>query len=112
MSAGDMPTSAMAVVPRPVLWIHDVATGSTDPASGHVCLRVSDGEWMEDGRSLGPVSGLSLHGWLPDILAAIDRTGRERVADSGATTCGREGEGVPIGFLTPAFRTCGLLEAS
>lgn len=112
MAAGDMPTAAMSVVPRPVLWIHDLETGATDPRTGHVCLRVSDGEWFQDGRALGPVSGLSLQGWLPDILARIDRVGDERAADSGAATCGRDGEGVPIGFMTPAFRTCGLMESA
>lgn len=112
MAAGDMPTSAMSVVPRPVLWIHDLETGATDPRTGHVCLRVSDGEWFQDGRPLGPVSGLSLQGWLPDILARVDRVADERTADSGAATCGRDGEGVPIGFLTPAFRTYGLTETA
>jgi len=110
MAAGDMPTVALSVVPRPVLWVHDLEAGATDPRSAHVHLRVSDGEWLEDGRSLGPVSGISLEGWLPEILAQIDRVGAERRPDSGATTCGRDGEGVPIGFLTPAFRTRGLWE--
>ncbi len=73
---------------------------------------MSDGEWFQDGRSLGAVSGVALQGWLPEVLAAIDRVGRERVADKGAITCAREGEGVPISFLTPAFRTYGLLEAA
>jgi TldD protein len=112
MAAGDMPTSAMSVVPRPVLLVHDLETGATDPRSGHVCLRVSDGEWFKDGQPLGPVSGLSLQGWLPDVLARVDRVADERAADSGAATCGRDGEGVPIGFMTPAFRTYGLMESA
>ena len=110
MAAGDMPTAALSVVPRPVLWVHDLEAGATDPRSAHVHLRVSDGEWLEDGRVLGAVSGISLEGWLPEILAGIDRVGSERLADSGAATCGRDGEGVPVGFLTPAFRTRGLWE--
>jgi predicted Zn-dependent protease len=112
MAAGDMPTSAMSVVPRPVLWVHDMETGATDPRSGHVCLRVSDGEWFQDGRSLGPVSGLSLQGWLPDVLARVDRVAGERAADTGAASCARDGEGVPIGFMTPAYRTYGLMETA
>lgn len=110
MAAGDLPTAALSVVPRPVLWVHDLEAGATDPRSAHVHLRVSDGEWLQDGRSLGPVSGITLEGWLPEILAGIDRVSAERRPDSGATTCGRDGEGVPIGFLTPAFRTRGLWE--
>jgi TldD protein len=112
MAAGDMPTAALSVVARPVLWVHDLEAGATDPRSAHVHLRVSDGEWLEDGRSLGPVSGISLEGWLPEILSGIDRVGTERRSDNGAATCGRDGEGVPVGFLTPAFRTRGLWESA
>ena len=93
---------------QPLLLIHDLEGGGTDPRSGHLSLVVSDGEWWDGRHCVGPVAGLHLEGNVVTILAAVDRVCADRTGDSGAATCGREGEGVPIAFLTPSIRTRGL----
>jgi predicted Zn-dependent protease len=108
LAAGESSTAGLAGGREPVLWIHDIEAAAVDARSGHLWLRVSDGEWLHDGRPQAPVAGLLLEGDLATVLAAVDRVGRERAADSGGLTCSRDGEGVPIGLLAPAFRTRGL----
>jgi TldD protein len=91
-----------------LLAIHDLEAGGTDPRSGALSLAVSDGEWLDSGQPIGPVSGITLAGNVVDLLSRVDRVCRDRAPDSGAATCNRDGDGVPIGFLSPSFRARGL----
>jgi TldD protein len=91
-----------------LLVVHDLEAGGTDPRSGALSLMVSDGEWLDSGRRIGPVSGITLAGNVVDLLSRVDRVCRDRAPDSGAATCSREGVGVPIGFFSPSFRARGL----
>jgi TldD protein len=91
-----------------LLVVHDLEAGGTDPRSGALSLVVSDGEWLESGRRIGPISGITLAGNVVDLLSRVDRVCRDRAPDSGAATCRREGNGVPIGFFSPSFRARGL----
>jgi TldD protein len=91
-----------------LLVIHDLEAGGTDPRSGALSLVVSDGEWLDSGQPVGPVSGITLAGNVVDLLSRVDRVCRDRAPDSGAATCSREGVGVPIGFFSPSFRASGL----
>ncbi len=110
-SGSDHPGVLAGEAPR-VLWIHDLEAGATDPRSGDVSLVVSDGEWLEGGRPVAPVAGVTLAGNLIDLLRRVDRVCGDRAADSGAALCGREDAGVPIGLLAPTFRTAGLRQVA
>jgi predicted Zn-dependent protease len=94
------------------LVIHDLEGGGIDPLSGALLLTVSDAEWWDSGRRLGAVSGMVLEGDLVEVLSRVDRVCADRAADAGSSTCAREGSGVPIGFLSPSFRTRGLTEVA
>ena len=110
LAAGDSDPRAVREERGLQLLIHDLEEGATDPRSGEMTLRVSEGEWLRNGRCLAPVSGLDLEGNVLDLLARVDRVCTDRQADSGAATCRRQGRGVPIGFFTPSFRARGLRE--
>ncbi|MFQ5720447.1 MAG: metallopeptidase TldD-related protein, partial [Acidobacteriota bacterium] len=108
LAAGDADAGAVRDERGRVLVVHDLEGGGTDPRSGEMTVRVNDGEWVEDGRLIAPVAGLDLEGNVLDLLGAVDRLCSDRRPDGGAATCRRQGSGVPIGFLTPSFRTRGL----
>ena len=110
LAAGDSDRRAVREERGMQLMIHDLESGATDPRSGEMTLRVNDGEWLRDGRTVARVAGLDLEGNVLDLLGRVDRVCSDRQADDGAATCRRQGSGVPIGFFTPTFRTRGLRE--
>jgi predicted Zn-dependent protease len=108
LAAGDDQVEAVRGERGLLLVVHDLEAGATDPRSGELAVVISDGEWLDAGRRIGPVAGALLVGNVLELLAGVDRVCRDRVPDSGAATCSREGAGVPVGFLSPSFRTSGL----
>lgn len=110
LAAGDRDAHAVREERGVQLLIHALESGATDPRSGEMTLRVHDGEWLRDGRTVAYVAGLDLEGNVLELLGRVDRVCSDRQADDGAATCRRQGSGVPIGFYTPTFRSRGLRE--
>ena len=92
------------------LVVNDIEIGATDPRSGEIILRIRDGEWLDGGHAVAPVSGLDLEGNVMELLGRVDRVCVDRHADTGAATCRRRGSAVPVGFFTPTWRAAGLRE--
>ena len=63
---------------------------------------------IEDGR-IGPaVKGATLIGNGPDVLTRISAIGDDMMLDPGIGTCGKQGQGVPVGVGQPTLRIDGL----
>ncbi|MFQ5669307.1 MAG: TldD/PmbA family protein [Acidobacteriota bacterium] len=108
LAAGDDQVEAVRGERGLLLVVRDLESGATDPRSGDLTLQVTEGEWLENGRFIAPVSRMVLVGNVVNLMRRVDRVCSDRAADAGAATCSREGAGVPIGFLTPSLRTRGL----
>jgi len=68
----------------------------------------SEAYLIEDGKIGKPVKGATLIGNGPDALKKITMIGNDLALDNGIGTCGKDGQGVPVGVGQPTLRMDGL----
>ena len=56
---------------------------------------------IEDGKIGAPVKGATLIGNGPDSLTKVAMVGNDMALDPGIGTCGKQGQGVPVGVGQP-----------
>ena len=82
--------------------------GQVDITSGKFVFNCSEAYRIEDGHVGAPVRGAILIGNGPEVLKRISRIGHDLELDRGIGTCGKEGQGVPVGVGLPTIRIDGL----
>ncbi len=90
------------------LYAVSFAGGQVDITSGKFVFSASEAYRIEDGRIGAPVKGATLIGNGPDALMRVSRIGHDMALDPGIGTCGKEGQGVPVGVGMPTIRIDGL----
>ena len=78
--------------------------GQVDITSGKFVFSASEAYLIEDGQVGAPVKGATLIGNGPDVLTRVSRVGRDLELDLGVGTCGKDGQGVPVGVGMPTIR--------
>ena len=63
---------------------------------------------IEDGKVGPAVKGATLIGNGPDVLTKVSMIGNDMKLDPGIGTCGKDGQGVPVGVGQPTMRIDGL----
>jgi len=82
--------------------------GQVDITSGKFVFSASEAYLIEDGRVTAPVRGATLIGNGPDSLTKVDMIGDDMALDPGIGTCGKNGQGVPVGVGQPTLKIRGL----
>jgi TldD protein len=82
--------------------------GQVDITSGKFVFSASEAYRIENGRIGAPVKGATLIGNGPDVLKRVSRIGHDLALDEGVGTCGKDGQGVPVGVGLPTIRLDGL----
>jgi TldD protein len=82
--------------------------GSVDITSGKFVFAASEAYLIEDGKVGPAVKGATLIGNGPDAMTNISMVGNDLKLDSGVGTCGKDGQGVPVGVGQPTLRIDGL----
>jgi TldD protein len=82
--------------------------GSVDITSGKFVFSASEAYLIEDGKVGPAVKGATLIGNGPDALTKITMVGSDLRLDDGVGTCGKDGQGVPVGVGQPTLRMDGL----
>ena len=77
--------------------------GQVDITSGKFVFSCTEAYLIEDGKVGAPVKGATLIGNGPDALTRISRIGNDTRLDEGIGTCGKEGQGVPVGVGQPTM---------
>jgi TldD protein len=78
--------------------------GQVDITSGKFVFSASEAYRIENGRIGAPVKGATLIGNGPDVLTRVTRIGHDLALDRGVGTCGKDGQGVPVGVGLPTIR--------
>jgi TldD protein len=78
--------------------------GQVDITSGKFVFSVSEAYRIRDGVVAEPVKGATLIGNGPDVLTRVSRIGSDLELDAGVGTCGKDGQGVPVGVGLPTIR--------
>jgi TldD protein len=108
MLAGDAdPADLLRGIPRG-LYAVNFGGGQVDITSGKFVFSASEAYLVEDGRVTAPVKGATLIGNGPDALLRIEGIGRDLELDPGIGTCGKQGQGVPVGVGQPSLRLSAL----
>ncbi|SDG40413.1 TldD protein [Limimonas halophila] len=78
--------------------------GQVDITSGKFVFSCTEAYKIENGRIGAPVKGATLIGNGPDVLTRVSMVGNDMKLDSGIGTCGKEGQGVPVGVGQPTLK--------
>jgi TldD protein len=82
--------------------------GQVDITSGKFVFSASEAYMIEDGKVTAPVKGATLIGNGPDALTKVTMVGNDMALDPGVGTCGKNGQGVPVGVGQPTLKLAGL----
>jgi TldD protein len=82
--------------------------GQVDITSGKFVFSASEAYMIEDGKIGAPVKGATLIGNGPDALTKVEMIGNDLELDPGIGTCGKNGQGVPVGVGQPTMKMSGL----
>ena len=78
--------------------------GQVDITSGKFVFSANEAYRIEDGKVTHPVRDATLIGNGPDVLTRVSRVGSDLALDDGIGTCGKDGQGVPVGVGLPTIR--------
>jgi TldD protein len=82
--------------------------GQVDITSGKYVFSMTEAYLIENGK-IGPaVKGATLIGNGPEDLKKITMIGNDLKLDDGIGTCGKDGQGVPVGVGQPTLRMDGI----
>jgi TldD protein len=85
------------------LYAVDFGGGQVDITSGKFVFYASEAYRIENGKIGAPVKGASLIGNGPDVLTRVAGIGTDMALDPGIGTCGKAGQGVPVGVGLPTL---------
>jgi TldD protein len=104
MMAGDRePGEILASVKRG-LYAVNFGGGQVDITSGKFVFSATEAYLVENGK-IGPaVKGATLIGNGPDAMKKVVMIGNDLELDPGIGTCGKDGQGVPVGVGQPTLK--------
>ena len=77
--------------------------GQVDITSGKFVFSCTEAYLIENGKIGNAVKGATLIGNGPDVLKRITMIGNDMSLDPGVGTCGKDGQGVPVGVGQPTI---------
>ncbi len=108
MLAGDKnPDEIIASVDKG-LYATSFGGGQVDITNGKFVFTCTEAYKIENGKATTPVKGATLIGSGPDVLTKVSMVGDDLELDPGIGTCGKNGQGVPVGVGQPTLRIDGL----
>jgi TldD protein len=78
--------------------------GQVDITSGKYVFQVTEAYKIDDGKLAQPLKGAMLIGNGPTDLNRVSMIGNDLALDPGIGTCGKNGQGVPVGVGQPTLR--------
>ncbi len=108
MLGGDRdPAEILAGVKRG-LYAVNFGGGQVDITSGKFVFSCTEAYMVENGKVGAPVKGATLIGDGPACLTRVRAVGNDMALDPGIGTCGKNGQGVPVGVGQPTLLIEGL----
>lgn len=78
--------------------------GQVDPSSGRFVFATTEAYLIEGGKITQPIHGCMLTGYPWDVMNSITMVGSDFALDPGVGTCGKMGQGVPVGVGQPTIK--------
>ena len=104
MLAGDHDPGEILASVKNGIYAATFGGGQVDITSGKYVFQVTEAYKIEDGKLGRPLKGAMLIGNGPTDLNRIGMIGNDLQLDPGIGTCGKNGQGVPVGVGQPTLR--------
>ena len=85
------------------VYVAHLGGGQVNTATGDFVFGMTEAYLIEDGKITEPIREGNLIGNGPEVLASIDAVGNDFAMGSPGT-CGKDGQGVPVGDGVPTMR--------
>ena len=89
------------------VYVAQLGGGQVNTATGDFVFGMTEAYLIENGRISAPIREGNLIGNGPEVLTRIDALGNDFAMGSPGT-CGKDGQGVPVGDGTPTLRVTSL----
>ena len=108
MRSGDRTPEEIIASVKKGIFAKNFGGGQVDITNGKFVFSASEAYLIENGK-IGPaVKGATLIGSGADALTRVSMIGNDSMLDPGIGTCGKDGQGVPVGVGQPTLRLDGL----
>jgi TldD protein len=104
MLAGDRDPAEIIASVKNGIYAVSFGGGQVDITSGKYVFQCTEAYKIENGKVSAPVKGAMLIGNGPTDLNRITMIGNDLALDDGIGTCGKNGQGVPVGVGQPTLR--------
>jgi TldD protein len=104
MLAGDRDPGEILEGVKDGIYAVSFGGGQVDITSGKFVFSCTEAYRIEGGRIGAPIKGAMLIGNGPEAMTRIEAVGNDMALDPGIGTCGKQGQGVPVGVGQPSLR--------
>jgi TldD protein len=104
MRSGDTDPGEIFASVKDGVYAASFGGGQVDITSGKFVFSCTEAYRVRDGRIAEPIKGAMLIGNGPDALTRVAMIGNDMALDPGIGTCGKQGQGVPVGVGQPTLR--------
>ena len=104
---GDADPNAIVADTSHGVYVAQLGGGQVNTATGDFVFGMTEAYLIENGRITAPIREGNLIGNGPEVLTRIDALGNDFAMGSPGT-CGKDGQGVPVGDGTPTLRVTAL----
>ena len=108
MIAGDRDPAEIIASVKNGVYAVNFGGGQVDITNGKYVFNVVEAYKIENGKIGAPLKGAMLIGNGPTDLNKISMVGNDLALDTGIGTCGKNGQGVPVGVGQPTLRMDGI----
>lgn len=102
MESGNTAESDMIAAVKQGVYVDNFTNGQVQIGAGDFTFFVKTGYLIENGKLTQPIKDINVIGNGPKALADITMVGNNLKIDEGAWTCGKDGQGIPVGQGLPS----------
>ena len=103
MAGPHAPEEIIASVERGVYADH-FTNGQVNIGPGDFTFYIKNGWLIEKGKLTRPIKDVNIIGNGPEVLRNVEMVGTDFKLDQGGWTCGKNGQGVPVGLGMPSVK--------
>ncbi|MGH7020505.1 MAG: metalloprotease TldD [Brevundimonas sp.] len=104
LSGGELDPLEIIASVKHGIYAAEFGEGTVDITSGQFNFSTERAYLIEDGKVTAPIEGATLIGVGHQTLKRISMIGNDFSLDDGSGTCGKSGQGVPVGLGQPTMR--------
>ncbi len=104
MLAGDRDPAEILASVKNGIYAVNFGGGQVDITSGKYVFQCTEAYRVENGKVGAPLKGAMMIGNGPSDLHRVSMIGNDLQLDTGIGTCGKNGQGVPVGVGQPTLR--------